>query len=95
MELPWAAIDAGTPTGENSLSPSQQVSITKNFLVSGGVLCLLPLLSAGVLSGLDLCNHSLCEFVGYLAPLCLEDAVFLQSFTVPSSYNLSGSFLDP
>lgn len=47
-------------TEEDSLFLSQQVSIENNFLFRNGYLCLFPLLSAEVLSSLNLCESNAC-----------------------------------
>lgn len=56
--------------------PSQQVLTANSFLVRRGILCLLPLLSAETLSGLNLyraCTYcpSFCEFICGLVLLWL------------------------
>lgn len=50
--LPRSMVDIprGYSTGENWLSPSQQVSIANSFLVTGGTLYPLSLFNVGVLS---------------------------------------------
>lgn len=46
--------------GEYLYSICQSVSITISFLVKGGILCPIPLLSAGTLSGLNVCRSCVC-----------------------------------
>lgn len=47
---------ADIPLEENIIILSQQVSVTESFLVRDRRLCLLSLLSVGILSGLNLCR---------------------------------------
>lgn len=78
---------------EKRVSFSKQLSVT-NRLVSVGTLGSLPLLNAGILSGLYLVqvlfrlSKSLCK----LALLSLENAISLKLSTTSSSYNLSVFF---
>lgn len=74
-------------TEENQSPVSQKLSVANSFLIRSGTSCPLPELSAGIVSGLNLCRycahgHRLCEFLCSPAPLCLEDTAVLafQSF---------------
>ena len=66
---------------EKSFFPSPVGISYKDFLVRGGMFCLLSLLIARVLFDLNLCMlcaccHGLCEFIICVSLLlCLEDAV--------------------
>lgn len=71
----------------------QRVSITESFLCGSGTLCPLPLLSSGILSGLNLCRswaccHNCCGFPCASALLCLGNTA-----TISSTYDLSASSL--
>lgn len=92
-------------TGENWFSFSQQMSTANNFLVRGRTLCLLPLLGAGLLSGLNLCRswacyHSLCDlmFVRVCTDVPLSVLVRLEDAfprSTPPPLALPVSLLDP
>ena len=67
-------------------------------MVRGGTLCLPPLLSVEIFLSVWLkpvqvwgsaLHHSLCEFIGVPALLCLDDIISLESYTGSGSYNLS------
>lgn len=73
-------------TGYTSL-PLKRQSLVLNIPCSPhtGLQLLTPFLSAGPLSGLNLCHHSLCVFTCAWVLLCLEDA----SWSHPSPLTLS------
>lgn len=75
-------------TEDNKSPVSQKLSLANSFLIRSGTSCPLPELSAGIVSGLNLCRSRaccscLCELsCSAAAPLCLEDgaALTFQSF---------------
>lgn len=87
--LPGNVVDITcvTPLEQNWFALSQQVLIDNCFLVNGGTYCLLPLLSVGIPSGLNLCRsyrywHKFCELYLYQS-VCIQKKLFLWSH-VPS-----------
>lgn len=64
-----------------------------SLLVRVGALCLLPLLSADILSGLDLFSssefcYSFFEIIYVSVQFCVEDAVYSKSTITICSYSL-------
>lgn len=83
--LEWVDVYPVTPHWRKPISFCQQAPITENFLVRDGSRCLLPCLSAGTSSGLNLCWSCVCNhtqslwFHMCISPLVLGRHCFLWS----------------